>query len=411
MSWMDRLVGASFRGVDFLTESHETRFGRRLVVHELPGAEDPEVEDLGAKAWDGKLSAYFVGPDYDLTRDEFLALLNQPGPDWLTHPWLGDMWVRARDWSVHESNDKGGYCLISIDFVPGGGTVAIGETDAVDVAYDCNDLLAEMSVGDFSLESMSFDGLTAFVAAVNQRIEGLRQVISLATLPLTWANQVMNVIAGVKGDLAALMAMPGAYANAFRSIVNALGGGGSGNDSADSTAAPGPTASIAASSRGTTISDLSDTARVRLVSRIAAIATTPSPVPLSGVAATDGAVRRNLLREEALRSRLLVTAVTEIALADYKAEADRDAVLGTVISALDTLLPNMSDPVFDAAVASRAAIIDALMAQDLKPTTQRDVLNPLPSVVLARRLSVDEPVLLARNSVRHPLFVKGRVYG
>ncbi|MET2524643.1 DNA circularization N-terminal domain-containing protein [Ralstonia sp. SM1884_UCD616_TZ26] len=386
MSWEDRLVGASFRGVDFLTESHEARGGRRLVVHELPGAEEPEVEDLGAKAWDWKLSAYFIGPDYDLERDAFLERLNQPGADWLTHPWLGEKWVRARDWSVHESNDKGGYCVFTIEFVPGGGTVAAGETDAVDVAYDCTEKLADAAMNDFTLESMSFDGMTAFVAAVHQRLETLRQVISLATLPLTWASQVMNLIAGAKGDLATLMTMPSAYANALRSLTNSLGGG------ADDT-------------------DYPATSRVRVVARIASVATAPAPLALSGVASTDGAVRRNLLREEALRGRLLVTAATEIAMADYRAEADRDAALGAVVAALDALLPNMPDPVFEAAVAARAAVIEALLAQDLKPAATRDVTNPLPAIVLAHRLGVDESVFLVRNAVRHPLFVKGRVYG
>ncbi len=386
MSWEDRLVGAIFRGADFLTESHEARGGRRLAVHELPGAEEPEVEDLGAKAWDWKLNAYFIGPDYDLERDAFLDLLNQPGPDWLTHPWLGDKWVRAHDWSVHESNDKGGSCTITIDFVPGGGTVAAGEVDAVDVAYDSNDKLADAAVDDFTLEPMSFDGMTAFVAAVSQRLEALRQVISLATLPLTWASQVMNLIAGVKGDLATLMGIPSAYANALRSLTNSLGGG------ADDT-------------------DYPDTSRVRVVRRIASVATTPAPLALSGVASTDGAVRRNLLREEALRGRLLVTAAVEIAMADYRAEADRDAALDAVVAAVDALLPNMSDPVFEAAVAARAAVIEALLAQDLKPAALRDITNPLPAIVLAHRLGVDESVFLVRNAVRHPLFVKGRVYG
>ncbi|WP_231642890.1 hypothetical protein [Ralstonia syzygii] len=122
-------------------------------------------------------------------------------------------------------------------------------------------------------------------------------------------------------------------------------------------------------------------------------------------------MRRNLLREEALRGRLLVTAATEIAMADYRAEADRDAALGAVVAALDALLPNMPDPVFEAAVAARAAVIEALLAQDLKPAATRDVTNPLPAIVLAHRLGVDESVFLVRNAVRHPLFVKGRVYG
>lgn len=386
MTWLDRTAPASFRGFEFLTDSHDAKGGRRLVVHELPGADEPVVEDMGGKAWDWKLNAYFIGPDYDLERNGFLAKLAEPGADWLTHPWLGYLWVRAHNWSVHESNDKGGYCTVALEFVPGGEQPFTSEPDMVDVAIDRTRKLADAVELDFDLEAMSADGMTAFIAAVHQKLEVLRQVISLATLPLTWANQIKGLIAGVKGDLATLMGMPAAYASAFRGLTDALGGG------ADSAG-------------------LADTDRPRVVSRLAKVAIAKSAVVLTGVAATDGAVRRNLLREEALRSRLLVTASAQVAMADYRAEADRDAALASVVAAIDALLPSLPDPVFHAAAATRAALIEALLAQDLKPATYRDVTAPLPAIVLAYRMGVDEAVFLARNTVRHPLFVRGRVYG
>lgn len=393
MTWADRMATASFRGFEFLTESHDAKGGRRLVVHEYPGAEEPLVEDMGGKAWDWKLNAYFIGPDYDLERNGFLAKLAEPGADWLTHPWLGQLWVRAHTWTTHESNDKGGYCTVGIEFVPGGEQPFTAAPDKVDIAIDRTRKLADAVVDDFELKPMSADGMTAFIAAVHQKLEGLRQVIALATLPLTWANQAQGLIAGIKGDMAALMALPAAYASAFRTLTDALGGG------ADSFA-PGDTSH-----------NFSDTARPRVVSRLASAATAKSAVALSGADAYDSALRYNLLQESALRSRLLVTAAAQVALADYRAEADRDAVLASVVAALDALLPGLPDPVFQAAVAARTSLVEALLAQDLKPATFRDVTAPLPAVVLAYLLGVDEGVFLARNAVRHPLFVIGRVYG
>jgi len=376
---------ASFRGFEFLSDSHDAKGGRRLVVNEYPGADVPMVQDLGGKAWDWKLNAYFIGPNYDLERNGFLAKLAEPGADWLTHPWLGLLWVRAHNWSMHESTDKGGYGTVAIEFVPGGESVQ-PTPDRVDVAFDRTRKLADAVEEGFALKPMSAAGMTSFIAAVQQKLEVLRQAISLATLPLTWANQIKGLIAGVKGDLATLMGMPAAYASAFRGLANALGGG------ADS-------------------SDLADTDRPRVVSRLAKAATAKSAVALTGVAATDSALRYNLIQEEALRSRLLVTAAAQVAMADYRSEADRDAALDSVVSAIDTLLPGLPDPVFQAAVAARASLIEALLAQDLKPATYRDVTAPLPAIVLAHRLGVDEAVFLARNAVRHPLFVRGRVYG
>lgn len=396
--WRARMATASFRGFEFLTDSHETRFGRRLVVHEFPGADAPLVEDLGAKAWEGKLSAYFIGPDYDQERNGFLALLAEPGADWLTHPWLGYLWVRPHTWSVHEGNDRGGTATVSIDFVPGGDQPFTSTVDRVDVAIDRSRALADAAVDDFSLEPLSAGGMTAFVAAVHGKLEVLREVIARASLPLTWANQIRGLIAGVQQDLAALLALPGAYATALRGLADALG---------------------LASDRP----EVADTDRPRLVARAVQAAGSGRSMDVTGVAATDGAVRRNLIREEALRSRLLVVAAAQIALADYRAEVDRDAALTTAVTALDAVasgVPNglfpavatvVPDPVFQAVAAARAALIAALLAQDLRTGTPREVIGPIPSTVLAHRLGVDEAVFLARNRVRHPLFVTGRVYG
>ncbi|KAF7597692.1 MAG: hypothetical protein CGU28_17125 [Candidatus Dactylopiibacterium carminicum] len=251
----------------------------------------------------------------------------------------------------------------------------------MDVAAGCITTLTDGVVDDFALEPMSADGMTAFLAAVQQRLEVLRKAISLATLPLTWASQIQNLIAGIKNDLA----MPAAYASALRGLTDLVGGG------ADDY-------------------ELSDTARPRVVSRITSAARS-SDTELTGVATTEGAVRRNLGQEDALRSRLLVTAAAQVALTDYRAEVDRDAALDSTVTAIDALLPGMPDATFQAAVTARAALIDALLAQDLRPAASRDVSAALPAVVLAYRLGVDESVFLARNAVRHPLFVKGRVHG
>ncbi|WP_050469164.1 DNA circularization N-terminal domain-containing protein [Herbaspirillum chlorophenolicum] len=385
MNYVDRMATANWRGFDFLSDGHAAKGGRRLAINEFPGAEQPLVKDMGGKAWDYKLNAYFIGQDYDLERNGFLEKLNTPGADWLLHPWLGWIWVRVRDWDVAETNDKGGYCTVAIEFVPGGEQPYVVAADKVDVAIDKTHQLSDAAEADFSLEPMSADGMTSFIAAVSQQLEGVRNLISLAKLPLTWANQVMGVINGIKGDINTLMAIPQQYANMLRGFADLFG-------SVDTD-------------------DLDATSRPRVVTRLASMATTPRIPELTGVAATDGAVIRNLVRESDLRSRLLVSATAQVAIAEYKTEEDRDAVLTSTVNAIDTLLPNLPDPVFQAAVSVRTAVMEALMVQDLKPAVVRDVVKSLPAVVLAYRLQIDEDVFLARNKVRHPLFVKGEING
>ena len=399
--WPDRMATASFRGFEFLTDSHDAKGGRRLVVHEFPGAEAPLVEDLGAKAWDYKLTAYFIGPDYDLERNGFLAKLADPGADWLTHPWLGYLWVRAHHWSLHESNDKGGYCAVSLEFVPGGEQPFTSSVDMVDVAYERIKRLSDAAVDGFSLESMSAGGMTAFIAAVQAKLEVLRTVLAYATLPLTWAGQVRGLIAGIKGDLADLMALPGAYASALRGLADGFVLGSDRDDVVDTDRPRIVSRAVSAALSGSSI-EAGETGSTAVASALLA---------LSDAALLGSSAGRNVIAEESLRSCLFVAAAAQIALADYRAEADRDAALASVVKALDALLPRLSDPVFQAAVAARGALIEALLAQDLKPATVRDVTGPIPAVVLAHRLGVDEEVFIARNQVRHPLFVTGRVYG
>ena len=406
MSWLDRMATASFKGVDFLTESHDTKGGRRLVIHEFPGAEQPDVEDLGSKADEFRLNAYFIGADYDLARDKFLAALNQPGADWLAHPWRGQLWVRAHNWSVHESNDKGGYCTVSVDFVPGGMAQAI-LVDRTDLAAASIRKFADAAQAEFDLLPMQSASMTGMIAAVQGQLNRVRNVIALATLPLTWMNQVRNVIDGIQGDAAALLAIPSAYASALRSFSNLLGdGSAAASNYSDASATSTSSASISSSDASAT--SIEDTALPHVVGSLVTAALLPVTVGGTG---DSPALRTNQQREGMLRAQLLLASAARMALADYRSADDRDSVLASVLSAMDKMLPSMSDPVFQAALDCRANLIDALLAQDLEPTVWRDIVRPLPSTLLAHRMEVDEPVFLVRNKVRHPLFVRGRVYG
>lgn len=401
IDWRDRLARATFRDFEFLTDSHETSGGRRLAVHEFPGAEAPVVEDLGAKAGVYKLNAYFIGPDYDLERNAFLFLLDLPGADWLLHPWLDLVWVHAQSWSIQESNDKGGMCTVAVEFVRATSQVMQGASQATDfsdrtgwswgVAPDKVDVAAasirktaDVAVATYTTRPLSAAGMTAFVATVSGKLEGLRTVLAMATLPLTWAGQVQNLISGIKGDFAALMALPGQYAAALRGLMDALG-----LDAPDE--------------------DLADTARPRLVARLAGEAVAAAKG--GAIDSSDMVVRANAAAEASLRGLLLTTAAAGAALATYQAEGDRDSALASVVEAIDALLPGLPDPLFQAAAQMRADLIAALLAQDLRPAVTREIVGALPATVLAHRLGVDETVFLARNLVRHPLFVRGRVYG
>jgi hypothetical protein len=153
---------------------------------------------------------------------------------------------------------------------------------------------------------------------------------------------------------------------------------------------------------------LDDAARLRVVNLLVGLAA--APVVLGGDNDSP-ALRFAQQAEGALRGALLLGAVCGVALADYSTATARDAVLSAAVKGFDALLPIFSDTVFEAALDCRAALVDALLAQALAPATVRGVVNNLPATVLAHRLQVTEEVFIATNQVRHPLFVRGVVYG
>lgn len=400
MSWQDRLVNASFRGVTFLTESHETRLGRRLAVHEFPGAELPLIEDLGGKATEVRLNAYFIGPDYDLARNALLLELQKPGAAWLVHPWLGKIEVRARDWSLGESNDKNGFCTIGIDFIPAGVAVSQAKIDAVDSATDKLSGMADAIQSGLHLAAMGSDAVNSFIRTVSGQLDHLRTVLAVATLPLTWSQQVTSLIQGIKTDFLAVLELPDDYVSALRSLYTVIGGA-----DADPDAVVPPLTNNA-------VLMLPDDYRLRVITQLCRLAVSrPINPGLLETVPSSLVLLANLDKNELINAVFIIDAAGQLALADYANAETRDAVLEQLLSAIDAILPVLPDAVFQEAVAARLALITALMARDLDYTTTRTIYNAMPAIVLAHRYELDEPIFNAVNAVRHPLFVEGVIRG
>ena len=382
MSYRDRWADAKFRDVVFLTDSHTAKSGRNVAQHIYVGSEISDSEDLGAKPWDFQINAYFIGSDYDIARDEFLAVLNQPEPSWLTHPWLGRFWVRASEWSIEESNDKGGFCTISVSFVPAREDELSAEADLNDLAQAGIDDFIEKSISDFNLLKMSSEGAAAFVSACQEKLEGLRDIISFSQAGLSTISAVTTLIQGIIFDIRTITEIPDQYANSLKTLYSTIASG------AD---------------------ELFSYERPSVVVRLAANVTGVPPV-ISGVSAFETAVRKNLQTETDLQDRLMIAAVANMALTDYQHSEDRDAVVSIIDKTIEKLLPSMSDAVFQAAVTMQASVKAVLMSQDLQPTVTKKLIHPLPAVLLAYRLQTDEDELIVRNRIRHPLFVQGEIH-
>jgi prophage DNA circulation protein len=128
-AWRDRLVPASFRGVQFHVEAGALSGGRRIVMHEFAKRDDPYAEDMGRRARKYPVTAYLVSPDYTFDRDALIAALEQEGPGLLVHPTFGEFDVVAGDYTVSERRERGGHCEVEMLFLQAGSPVSTRFTD------------------------------------------------------------------------------------------------------------------------------------------------------------------------------------------------------------------------------------------------------------------------------------------
>lgn len=121
MTWRERRLPASFRGVAFEVEGDDAEVGRRGTTHEYPGRDLPYREDTGRAARVYSISAFLIGADYLDRLDALLVAVEAPGPGSLVHPWLGTLSVSVDGpCRVSHRADEGGCCLVSLSFVESG---------------------------------------------------------------------------------------------------------------------------------------------------------------------------------------------------------------------------------------------------------------------------------------------------
>jgi hypothetical protein len=117
MAFADGLRPASYKGVPFGVLDAQDGRGRNTVTHEFPLRDKVFVEDMGRAKRTISLTAFVIGPGYEARRDALLAVLEQPGPGTLVHPWLGTFQVSlVSPVNVAHSAESGGYVTFQLQF-------------------------------------------------------------------------------------------------------------------------------------------------------------------------------------------------------------------------------------------------------------------------------------------------------
>lgn len=151
MVWRDRLQLASFRNVNFFTESHSFSGSRNIATYEFPGSEDFATDDLGKKVNSYSISAYIFGDDYMEQRDALLSAVQEPGSGTLIHTYLGNLEVFCSTWSLSENDQEGRFAKIDLTFIP------VGTTQIENVANNGNTFIQNQvsNINTFSSNNFS----------------------------------------------------------------------------------------------------------------------------------------------------------------------------------------------------------------------------------------------------------------
>ncbi|APJ03940.1 DNA circularization protein [Silvanigrella aquatica] len=128
-SWVQNLKKASFKGIPFEVESHQSEFGRRIVSHSFPYKDKPYNEDLGKKQRSLQITGFLVGDNYFAKRDKLIEAVEKGKSGELIHPYLGSMEVECASISVSESHTKGRFCSIQFTFLETGTQLPLKVTE------------------------------------------------------------------------------------------------------------------------------------------------------------------------------------------------------------------------------------------------------------------------------------------
>ena len=120
MSWKDRLLSGSFRGIPFYIDEHSLAGGRAAVQHEPADRDSTFSEDTGIKGRVYTVECHVLGDAYFFTRDALISAMEDRDNGILIHPYLGAKDVRPVSFEVRESTQEGRIASFTLQFVDTG---------------------------------------------------------------------------------------------------------------------------------------------------------------------------------------------------------------------------------------------------------------------------------------------------
>ncbi|MBA4709577.1 DNA circularization protein [Aquitalea aquatica] len=217
MSWKDNLLDASFRGVVFDCLQTEDEAERDTASHAYPYMDGEDVEDLGRKARQLRLTAVFFGADYDSRLQTFLQMLDEPGHGELIHPVFGSMArMQLLRHAVRHTAEDVDYCTVELTLKEATPSQpffvrqlpaqqAQGLALQADMARQAgiavfDQALSQLKQWQANLAPLQALGavMTGTLAAVRSQLHGLvAETISLLDSPRAFAAELVGLLDGL----------------------------------------------------------------------------------------------------------------------------------------------------------------------------------------------------------------------
>lgn len=272
MSWVDSMLDASFRGVRLDVINTRDTWSHDLAQHEYPYLDGADIQDMGRKPRNIRLSALFWGDDYDSRLQSFIAALDKPGAGELIHPVYGSIPnMQAIECQINHDAENVDYCTVELVFL---------ETKTGNPFFSQDYPTAQADVIFNQIQSL----LDAEQALMEDALGPLRDVKKLMAKSKALATTALNMllifrseITGFVGNTTDFAKYPGAFMNDLKSAVSLT------SQNATSSGSAGLSVTSGVSQTQVTLSDWGESHRqlTAIANLPAALVSGAKPAPIA----------------------------------------------------------------------------------------------------------------------------------
>ncbi|MDU3875385.1 MAG: DNA circularization N-terminal domain-containing protein [Klebsiella aerogenes] len=210
MSWEDSLQDASFRGVRFDVVNTRDSASRDIATYEYPYVDGGDVDDLGRKPRNLRMTVLFWGDDYDVRLQAFLAALDTHGSAELIHPVFGSMTgMQCIEYQASHEAENVDYCVVEVVFIQGGLNLPFFGSDF------------PLSKADI-IFNQAQSALEKARTAIDNILSPLRTAKKWMKKAKSLATTTLNMVTVLKGELTGFVSTTSDFVNYPKAFMNDL---------------------------------------------------------------------------------------------------------------------------------------------------------------------------------------------